>query len=161
IVSVGHDASFAAAASGFTEPGVQWQVDSGDGFADMDGATAATLTVHATAADDGNHYRAVFRNRAGEAPTDAATLTVLTAPLVTADPADSAVPAGGTAHFSAAAIGNPTPTVQWQASSDGETFTNLPGENGSVLDVQATLANDGKYYRAHFTNAVGSADSRR
>ena len=79
-VFVGEDATFTAAASGTPTPTVQWQEDSGAGFADMVGETSTTLTlVGVTAGMDGNQYRAVFTNTAGSATTNAATLTVITA----------------------------------------------------------------------------------
>ena len=49
------------------------------------------------------------------------------APTVTTQPASQTVTAGQTATFTAAASGNPTPTVQWQVSTDsGSTFSDIP-----------------------------------
>ena len=74
---------------------------------------------------NGYEYEAVFTNAAGTATTTAATLTVQTAPSVTANPTNQTVNAGGTATFTAAASGNPTPSVQWEVSTDSgfTTFT--------------------------------------
>jgi hypothetical protein len=58
---------------------VQWQVstDGGASFADLQGATAPTLSfVPTSVAATGNLYRAVFTNSAGSATTAAAALTV-------------------------------------------------------------------------------------
>ena len=55
-----------------------------------------------------------------------------TAPAVTANPASQTVTAGATASFSATASGTPTPTVQWQVSTNGgSTFTNISGATSS------------------------------
>lgn len=70
--------SFTAAASGTATVNAQWQrsTDGGATFNDMTGETSTTLTFTATAADDGNRYRAVFTNGCGTATTSAAILTV-------------------------------------------------------------------------------------
>ncbi|MCW2623062.1 MAG: hypothetical protein JWL64_2664, partial [Frankiales bacterium] len=138
-VTSGATATFSAAATGDPTPTVQWQVstDGGTNYADISGATATTYAVATTYADRGNRYRAVFTNSAGVATTTAATLTVQAAtPVVTDNPADQAVGSGGTATFTAAATGDPTPTVQWQVSTDGgATFGNLAGATGPTLSV--------------------------
>ena len=133
-VPAGQTATFTAAASGNPTPTVQWQVstDSGSTFSDITGATSTTLTLsNTTTAQNGDEYQAVFTNSVGTATTNAATLTVNTAqfaPSVTTQPASQPVTAGQTATFTAAASGNPTPTVQWQVSTDsGSTFSDITG----------------------------------
>jgi hypothetical protein len=75
-ITYGQNASFTAAASG-TSPSVQWQVDSGSGFANLPGETSATLTLaKPPVSASGNHYRAVFTNACGSATSNAATLSV-------------------------------------------------------------------------------------
>ena len=120
-VIAGATATFTAAASGMPTPTVQWQVSTNGGttFTNITGATSTTLSFTAAAAENGNQYRAVFTNSVGSATTTAATLTVDFAPTVTTNPVSSSVTAGATATFTAAASGNPTPTVQWQQSTDG------------------------------------------
>ena len=74
------------------------------------------------AAMNGYQYEAVFTNAAGSATTTAATLTVQTRrPSVTTQPTDQTVVAGGTATFTAAASGNPTPSVQWEVNTGSGT----------------------------------------
>jgi hypothetical protein len=83
-----------------------------------------------------------------------------TAPLVTQNPSSVTVNAGTTATFTAAATGNPTPTVQWQVSTDGVHFSNAPGSSTSTTySFTAALAMNGNQYRAVFTNTVTSANS--
>src|SRR5208337_1563401 len=164
-VTAGQTATFTAAASGNPTPTVQWQVstDSGSTFSDITGATSTTLTLsNTTTAQNGDEYQAVFTNSVGTATTNAATLTVNTAqfaPSVTTQPASQTVAAGQTATFTAAASGNPTPTVQWQVSTDsGSTFSDITGATSTTLTLSnTTTAQNGDEYQAVFTNSVGTA----
>src|SRR6185437_3768351 len=60
--------------------------------------------------------------------------------------------------FSAAASGSPYPQIQWQSSTNGTTYTNLPylEANQSVYTFQALPSQDGELIRAVFTNSQGS-----
>jgi hypothetical protein len=160
-VTAGQDATFTAYASGNPTPAVQWQfsTDGGQHFSDISGATSTILTLtNVTAAMNGYEYQAVFSNSLGTATTSAATLTVQYAPTVTANPSDQTVMAGQNATFTVAANGNPTPTVQWQSSTDGgKTFTNISGTTSTTLTLNAvTTAMSGYEYQAVFTNSIGS-----
>jgi len=159
-LNAGQLATFTATATGNPTPTVQWQVSTGGGpFTNVPGAGSTTLSFTATAAMNGNQYQAVFTNSAGSATTSAATLTVQSAPSIrgTGNPASLTVNAGQTAMFTAAASGVPTPTVQWQVSTGGGPFTNVPGGSSNTLSFTTTAAMNGNQYQAVFTNAVGSA----
>ena len=163
-VVAGTTATFLATATGNPTPTVQWQlsVNGGTSWANINGATATTYTTPATtAADLGKLFRAVFTNALGSATSSTVTLTVNDAPNITTQPTSVTVVAGTTATFSAAAAGNPTPTVQWQLSANGGTsWTNINGATATTYTTPATTAADlGKLFRAVFTNAVGSAKS--
>ena len=161
-VDAGQTATFTAAGSGNPVPEVQWEVstDGGTTFTPIVGANSATLDVAAVAGDDGNQYEAVFANSIGSATTSSATLSVDTSPTVTTDPTDVLVDVGQTATFTAAASGNPAPTVQWQVSTDGgTTFADVPGANSDTLDLTTSPGESGDEYQAVFTNSVGSATS--
>jgi hypothetical protein len=78
-VAAGSNVSFSASASGTPLPTVQWQqsTDSGVTFTDISGATSTTLALNnVTTGMSGYEYQAVFSNSAGQATTNAATLTV-------------------------------------------------------------------------------------
>ena len=161
-VTAAATATFTAAASGSPTPTVQWQVSTNGGatFTNVSGATSTTLSLTGTTvAMNGNEYRAVFTNAAGSATTTAATLTVNSAPTITTNPTNVTVTAGLTATFTAAASGSPTPTVQWQVSTNGGTsFTNVSGATSTTLSLASTtVAMNANKYRAVFTNAAGSA----
>jgi hypothetical protein len=101
----------------------------------------------------------VFTNSVGSATTTAATLTVLFAPSVTTNPTSQTVTAGSAVSFTAAATGNPTPSVQWQVSTDGGlTYNLIAGATSATLTLSSTTASQNGYrYRAVFTNSIGSA----
>ncbi|QVI65586.1 immunoglobulin domain-containing protein [Cellulomonas fengjieae] len=160
-VNEGGPATFTAAATGDPEATVQWYVstDAGVTFTDIAGATSPTYTIAST--DRAQHlsqFLAVFTNIAGDAPTTPATLQVQYAPEVLEHPVDVVVDSGGTATFKAAAAGTPTPTVQWQVSTnDGITYNDIDGATGPTLELtDVRFADSGTYYRAAFTNAVGT-----
>ncbi len=89
------------------------------------------------------------------------------APVVTVQPLDAAGPVGSAVSFTAAATGEPFPTVQWEVSTDGgRTFAPLPqtsppavlnGALSSTLSI-GDIDNDGRY-EAVFTNASGATTS--
>jgi hypothetical protein len=79
------------------------------------------------------------------------------APAVTLQPSSVTAVAGTSVSFTAAATGSPTPTVQWQVSSNGgATWTNIAGATSATLTFTAAT-NNAKQYRAVFTNPAGSA----
>jgi Lamin Tail Domain/Calx-beta domain/PKD-like domain/Immunoglobulin I-set domain len=80
VVAPGATPSFTAAASGTAPITRQWQVstDNGAAWADIPGATAATLTLPAaTLAENGKQYRVQFTNVCGTVNSNAALLSVL------------------------------------------------------------------------------------
>ena len=159
-VTAGSTATFTAAASGNPSPTVQWQVSSnGTDWSDISGATSATYSFTAAAGDTGKQYHAVFTNFVGSATTTAATLTVNVAPVVTTQPSNQVVAIGSTATFTAAASGTPSPTVQWQVSSNGTSWSNISGATSPTFSFTVAAGNLDKQYHAVFTNSAGTATS--
>ena len=160
-------ATFTAAASGVPTPTAQWQqsTDGGVTWANINGATSSTYTIPATTvADDAKRFRAVFTNASGSTTSNPATLTVNpapVAPMVTFQPADASVQAPNAAEFTAIASGTPAPSIQWQQSTDGGvTWSTPPGAGGNPFQTGPTTAGDnGKRFRAVFTNVAGTATS--
>ncbi len=156
----GQDATFTADASGDPTPTIQWQysLDAGSTWANLAGATAASITYTVNPSNSGSQYRAVFTNIAGSATTNPAVLTVASAPTVATEPASQTVVSGQTATFTAAASGNPTPSVQWQVFTNGSSgWGSVPGANSTSYAVAAGASDSGNEYRAVFTNIAGSA----
>ncbi len=81
-----------------------------------------------------------------------------TAPSVVDSPSSVAVVAGSPASFSASADGFPSPTVQWQDSTDGgSTWNDIAGATSTTYITPATaLTDSGELFQAVFTNAMGS-----
>jgi Domain of unknown function (DUF4955)/Immunoglobulin domain/Pectate lyase superfamily protein len=75
-VNPGQPATFSVAASGTAPLSYQWQRNG----ANISGATSASYTFTAAAADDGALYRCVVTNAAGSATSNAAMLTVNVSP---------------------------------------------------------------------------------
>ena len=62
--------------------------------------------------------------------------------------------------FTAAASGTPTPTVQWQVSTNnGSTYANVPGATSTTLTFTTNAAQNGYQYEAVFSNSAGGATS--
>ncbi len=166
-------ATFAATADGPPAPTVRWQVSTPRPgvWLDIAGATSSPLTFTAALADSGKQYRAVFTNSLGSATSSPATLTVVSSPappVITTQPVGQTVVVGGMATFVAAAVGGPTPSVKWQVgtagggntgTSDGITWSYIAGASATAYSFTAALVDNGKLYRAVFTNASGAATS--
>jgi subtilase family serine protease len=81
-----------------------------------------------------------------------------TLPVITSNPTSQTVPAGQTVTFTAAASGNPTPTVQWEVSTNnGATWSAISGATSTTLTLAGvTTSMNGDEYEAIFTNSAGS-----
>ena len=166
-VTAPNPATFRVAAVGNPTPALQWQLSSNAGatFADIAGATSPSFTTPSTStAQSGALYRAVATNSVAATPSTAAILTVAAmpvAPSFSLQPANASVIAPATATFTVAIGGTPTPTVQWQSSTDGGTiFANVNGATAPAFTTAATTpADDSKRFRAVAGNAAGSLAS--
>jgi hypothetical protein len=80
------------------------------------------------------------------------------APVVTLNPSSQLATVGSLASFNATATGDPAPTVQWQVSTDGgANFNNIGGATSGPLSFATVVGDNGKQYRAVFSNAFGAA----
>jgi hypothetical protein len=163
LVNPGADASFTAAASGAPTPSVQWQqsTDAGSTWVDVLGATAATLSVNATSAQNGNAYRAVFTNTQGSRTTRSGTLSVAAAPSITQQPGSLPTPAPGqTFTLTAKAGGVPQPAADWQVSLDGGlTWQDISGTQSSLSLIWPQALAATPLIRVIYANSAGSATS--
>jgi hypothetical protein len=159
------DARFVAIATGDPKPKAQWQLstDHGVRWRDIRGARGNSFSFMAVIAQDGDEFRAVFKNRHGKVATHAAELSVLAGyakPVVETQPQSTTVVLGAEASFTAVAAGDPSPTTQWQLSENGgTTWTDVAGATQTTLTLTAATAVNGDEYRAVFTNVLGSTDS--
>ena len=115
--TIGASAAFTVAATSDEPASYQWQKrPSGGSFADIGGATSATLTLSNLQSDDGADYQVIVSNSGGSVTSDVATLTVGPAP-------DAPVAADGGSITSTAF------TASWAAVS---------GATGYRLDVSTS-----------------------
>ena len=163
-VNEGGTFTVSALTEGGPMPTIQWQLSRNSGFS-WENIPMATNTTYTTPvlqySDDAIQYRAVFTNAFGVANTTAAVIQVNDAPAVTLNPTSVTKMTGTTATFTAAASGDPVPTIQWQVSTNGgSTFTNISGATSlSYTTPAVATSDDGKQYRAVFTNAAGTVNS--
>jgi Immunoglobulin I-set domain len=162
---VGQNVTFSVTASG-PALSYQWQRSdsSGANYADVPGASAASVSLTAALADDASLWRVVVSNAVGSATSIPARLTVVQgaiAPAISADPRDQSVTAGQTASFTVAASGSPTPGVQWQQRADANAqWSDIAGANALTYTTEpTTLAQSGSQYRAVVSNSAGNATS--
>jgi len=176
--AVGGSASFTVAATGSPAPSVfTWyrQPAGGTAFtvlaaddATYSGVRTATLTITgATAAMSGDQFQVVVSNLVNPAATSsAAALTVGTVPTITTQPVAATAAVGGSATFSVAASGNPTPSVfTWYRQPAGATaFTALSADDATYTGVRsatltitgATTAMTGDQFQVVVSNLLNS-----
>lgn len=155
VVADGGTAQLTTTVGGSPAPSVRWQRLVGGTWTDVPGATGATLSVVVDPTFDGARYRAVATSvlvdGTATVTSNEAVLDVRYGPVVDVHPQPVTGLVGGSALFTAAAHGNPAPTVQWQTSPDGTTWSDVPGATGVLWTRLLTAADDGLQVRARFT----------
>lgn len=164
-VVVGTTVTFTVLATDAT--GYQWQrsTNGGTTFTDVSGATASSYTTAATLLTDSDtQYRVVVTGASNSVTSSAVTLTVtavVVPPSFTTQPVDVSITEGQNAVFTVAVSGTPTPTLQWQLSTDsGSNWSNINGETGTTFNIVApALANSGRLFRAVATDGSVNVNS--
>jgi len=128
VVVVGHTATFTLKAEGSPALTYQWERGDGASWTAVPGATDASHAFTAQVPDDGTRFRARVSNSEGSATSAVATLTVNYEPTFSTQPQSRTVTTGDSVTLTAVASGNPAPTLQWERSRDGVTWSDLPGE---------------------------------
>src|SRR5439155_666705 len=154
-VSAGQTATFTVTAAGTAPLSYQWQRN---GTA-IGGATAASYTTPATVtSDSGAQFTVVVSNAVGSETSNAAALTVTSAPVaptITAQPDRQSVGAGQTATFTVTATGTAPLSYQWQKNG-----TAIGAATAASYTTPATTAADnGDQFTVVVSNAVGSVTS--
>ena len=158
VVCVGGNATFNTQVSGTVN--YQWQVsiDGGVTFNDITGATAASYTITGVTAPIGNNlYHVVVTTLCGLTVSDNVSVTVNTAPTITAQVTNAIVCTGGTSTFTVTASGGGL-TYQWQLSSNGGTsYANIPGATANSYTLPGiTLAENNNLYQVIVSGSCGS-----
>jgi Immunoglobulin domain/Immunoglobulin I-set domain len=161
-VTTGGSASFSVTASGSGTLAYQWfkngtKIANGTG---VSGATAATLSLTGVTTNSAGSYTVTVTNLYGSATSAAATLTVQTPPVITAQPAGRSVATGSNVTFTVTASGTAPLNFQWlkngTALADGG---NISGSATAVLTVSGVTTNDAGSYSVAVSNPVGSTNS--
>ena len=113
---------------------------------------ASGVNTHATGSGAASGQSS--KNSGVLSSSPSAALNPPSAPAVTTQPVSQSVAVNTPVTFSAAASGNPTPSVQWQVSADGGASW-----QDTSPSFDATAGQDDDQYRAVFANQAGSAMS--
>ncbi len=154
-VTAGQTATFSVAATGTAPLSYQWQ----KGTTVISGATAASYTTPATSSpDNGSQFKVVVSNSAGTITSNAAMLTVNSAPVppsITQQPSNQTVTVGQTATFSVTATGTAPLSYQWQKGR-----TPINGATLASYTTPATTSSDnGSQFKVVVSNSAGSKTS--
>jgi hypothetical protein len=152
----GNTATLTVSASG-TALHYQWYQGTAPSTTTPVGTDANSFTTPSLTGN--TNYWVRVTGTCGTADSRTATVTVGSGPAITLNPSSVAVLAPTGTSFSAAASGNPAPTVQWQVSTNGGgSFSDLGGQTSTTLTIASTtVAMNGYQYRAVFTNGCGTA----
>ncbi|MBR3109000.1 MAG: leucine-rich repeat protein, partial [Clostridia bacterium] len=135
----------------YQKPGeTTWNVVSNNG-------TSASYILTTAAHHNGYKYRVKVSNAAGYVWSNTVTLTVITKPVITTQPANKKVNEGETATFKVVASGIGL-SYQWNYQKPGETTWNAVSNNGTsaTLSVTAAAHHNGYKYRVKVSNSAGS-----
>ncbi len=149
----GGGAQFTVAATGSGTLTYQWKHDG----TTIPGATTPSYQVMGATATDAGAYTCVvssaLNGTTATATSNAASLSFVGAPTITAQPADLTIASGSTATFAVGATGNGTLTYQWQYFGN-----DLPGETASTLAIpNADASYDTGSFSCRVTNTLGGA----
>ncbi len=156
----GANADFSSVATNAT--GYQWQVstDGGATWTDVSGETNASLTITGvTAGLNNNKYRVVVSGACGDINSDAATLTIFSAPVISSPPSNIEVCVGEDGSLGVT-VSNAS-SYQWQVSADGgTTWTDIAGATTSTLSLNTVNAGmNNNQYHVIVTGACGQVTS--
>jgi uncharacterized repeat protein (TIGR02543 family) len=146
----GASATFSVTAEGIGTLAYQWFKDGGF----LQGETASSLTVSNVIYADSGLYTVLVSNDGGGTLSDAASLTVLGAPFILAQPLSQAVPAGVAVSLSVNVAGSTPMTYEWHGP-DGP----IADSNRPVLTIASmSVAEEGDYF-VTASNGIDSVTS--
>ena len=148
VQSPGGSATFAVAASGSAPISYQWLKNG----APIAGATSAVLTLIGVNGSDAANYSVTVSNPLLSVTSAPASLTVLGAPTITAQPAATSVSAGSSATFNVTASGS---ALLYQWTRNGVAIAGAT--SASHTTAALTLADSGAVYAVFVFNGAGLA----
>jgi hypothetical protein len=164
-VGLQQPATFGVSAAGKAPFSYQWYVlpTGKTTFSAIPGATSSSYTVTAVSDSSGNEYQATLKDGCGTSLTTTPAVLSVNAlgapPIITLQPADAAIPVGGTTSFRTDTTSSSAATYQWYRIPAGSTVgVPIPGATGLGYTVPASmtnLSNDQDGYYQVVTNASG------
>lgn len=130
-------------------------------FIKISGATNSYYTVTATGRLHGSQYKCNAinsQNASDQKNSQAATLTVLSAPVIMTQPQDITVEPDTSGHFSCVANAYEL-SYAWQDTTDGENWTDIANATETMLTVVGTEEASEKQYRCKVSNERGTVYS--
>jgi len=145
-VTVGATINFAVVAGGTPAPTYQWQ----KAGVNIPGATSATLVLANVQPTDAASYDVIVTNPLASITSAAATLTVLSPPVVPSGGQTQTVTAGTAVVLNANATGGSL-TYQWQFNG-----VTIPGATGATYTLSPIGTNQEGVYSVVVSNSLGS-----
>ena len=147
---IGGAVTFSVTASSPVPQTYQWR----KGGVDIPGAIAPTFAIPAFQSGDAGSYTVVVTNSGGSVTSNAATLVLALAPVITAHPATQTVIAGASPSFTVVASSNAPATYQWRKNG-----TDIPGATVATLTLANVQGGDAADYSVVVSNIAGSVTS--
>ena len=154
-VTENSNALFSVTVSGSAPLSYQWSFNGNP----ISGATGSSLSFPAPSSSAGG-YSVAVTNPVGAVTSSVAILTVISPPVITADPVSATNVAGSTVSFIASATGTPPLTYRWLKS--GVILTNggrFSGANSNILTITNLQSSDAAGYALSASNAAAIATS--
>lgn len=155
--------TFTVGLAAIPPPAIQWERsnDGGATWSMVDGASSTSYSFIAHVGDHGARFRVLAVNYLGRVWSGIASLIIQTppntAPSITLQPALRIVPEGQSTTLFAAAIGDPTPSFQWERSNDGGvTWNPIVGATTSSYTLTVQLAYQNLKIRVKAMNSIGA-----
>lgn len=149
-VAVGAALQLSVSASGFPAPTYQWRKDGQD----ITDATSATFSIATATLDDAGDYDVVVSNVLGDVTSNAATVTVVSVPVVTTQPVGGIFRLGTPIELSVVASGAAPLSYQWRKDN-----SELTGATSATLTLASAAFDDAGAYDVVVTNDAGSDTS--
>ncbi len=147
-VCLGAGVSFSVTPSGTGPFTYQWR----KGTTDIPGATSNSFALASVTAADAGSYRVVVTGACSSVTSAAATLTISTAPVITAQPINRTVNAGATVSFSVTASGTAPLTYQWRRNG-----VNIGGATSRIYTITGVAASQAGSYDVVVSGACSPA----
>lgn len=120
----------------------------------ISGATSNSHTITSVQVADAGSYTVDVTNVVSTVTSDAAILTIHTAPTISTHPSSQTIVEGNLATFSVIADGNPIPTYQWKKDN-----VDIAGATNSTYQIASVQESDADNYTVDVTNVVATVTS--